>query len=384
MLIALLVLIFSVSSGAQSTVHVNDDNKLWMSHSSSSDTKKEEPATFWFPAFHKKKESQVERDCTHTTAEYSWMVSKPTQDEDEDDEGIEAFVTSIKSQKDILDACVLARSLKAHFGNSRDLVAIVKGPQRAAEKKHDHNASLHNWKYLQRCGWDVLQFHLPFNKYIVQNARLEWLRIHAWTLTEYKAVIYIEPNSLVISSSVEELFRCGCFCSPIYKGDYFDPDVMGLRPDSSVYAHMLTTIEENTLGKRPELIPWFNTYFRDLVMRPYFPLKVPAETVRCIDCSVQYFSFCMRRLPVGYNADPIFHGIFLNSRLLRYKSSSLKPYQWWSAVLLSYQARHLYLHYMEQSKAFVLLRCRSSENLQVPVGLHQVTVYSGFFRLSSF
>ncbi|GJD06263.1 Inositol phosphorylceramide glucuronosyltransferase 1 [Galdieria sulphuraria] len=252
---------------------------------------------------------------------------------EEMDDGIEAFVTSVANDEDAIDACVLARRSKGDSG-----VRWYPGDK---EK---------NWKTLKGCGWDVLKFSLPSNQYIIETRRLEWLRIHSWALAEYKAVVYVEPNSLVISPSVEEMFRCGCFCASIYKGDYFEPDVMGLKPDASVYQHMLSTLEANTLGKKPQLVAWFNTYFKDLLMKPYFPLKVPAETVRCFSCEVKYFSICMRRLPVGYNADPVSHGIFLNSRLLRYKVSSLKPYKWWSAIFLSPHSRKIYLHYKRQIK----------------------------------
>ncbi|GJQ12655.1 hypothetical protein GpartN1_g4446.t1 [Galdieria partita] len=272
------------------------------------------------------------------------------EDDEEMDDGTEAFVTSVETNEDVIDACVLARSIRSHFGGSRDMVAIVlgsKGDNGLGSYPEDRQK---NWNTLKNCGWEVLKFSLPSNQYIIRKRRLEWLRIHCWALTEYKAVVYMEPNSLVISPSVEEMFRCGCFCSSIYKGDYFEPDVMGLRPDASVYEHMLSTLEANTLGKKPQLVPWFNTYFKDLLMKPYFPLKVPAETIRCFSCEVKYFSICMRRLPVGYNADPVSHGIFLNSRLLRYKFSSLKPYKWWSAIFLSSHSRKIYLHYKRQVK----------------------------------
>jgi hypothetical protein len=153
-----------------------------------------------------------------TEFETDQMENGQKQDpEEEMDDGIEAFVTCVQTAEDVIDACVLARSIRSHFGVSRDMIAIVLG----SKGEHGSRLSLDdrqkNWKTLEKCGWEVMKFSLPPNEYIVRKRRLEWLRIHSWALTEYRAVVYIEPSSLIISPSVQELFRCGCFCASIYK-----------------------------------------------------------------------------------------------------------------------------------------------------------------------
>lgn len=156
------------------------------------------------------KNLQAERDG------YTGSIIEQENDEEMDD-GIESFVTSVQTSEDVIDACVLARSIQSHFGSSRDMIAIVLGSNNEHGVRLSQQDKQKDWNTLEACGWDVLKFSLPPNQYILRTRRLEWLRIHAWSLTEYKAVVYMEPSSVIISPSVEEMFRCGCFCASIYK-----------------------------------------------------------------------------------------------------------------------------------------------------------------------
>ncbi|KAK4536801.1 hypothetical protein CDCA_CDCA09G2826 [Cyanidium caldarium] len=291
---------------------------------------------------------------------------------------LRAYVTAIQDpHRDVVAACALAHSIRAVVHGVRrgqlppsadvELVALV-----------DAGAlSPRDQQRLQRHGYRVMQVarRLPTSADSPYAASVlpAYLRVPlaAWSLTRYRAVIYLQPHSLALSPSLAELFHCGCFCAAVQRGEYFSVGIFGARPSAAIHAHMLHTLYRDVFGSGwhrhrtdhsaasaslyteagRSLDAFLNAYFRDLLRAPYFPLRVPAEHIddadpefgsmvrlfchepallgSCVHADRDGTRACVRRLPIGYNGDPVFHGVFSNTRAIRFEWPFL-PYAWWS------------------------------------------------------
>jgi len=284
-----------------------------------------------------------------------------------------AYVTRILNWRHELPAaCALAYSIASVVYGIEDISRISAGDVELVALVESQRLPRSARFYLEKCGYRVVpvqpQLGIP-----------DFLRLPlaSWSLTEYKAVIFIEPISLVLSPSVQELFHCGCFCAAVQTGEYFSAGVFGLRPSLKVHSRMLEFLRRDVIGldwppahyaeKHRHLFTeasrslgaFLNTYFRDFLRAPYFPQKIPAEHIdeddmeygelmrSCCDDPILLVSslrlasdpnsVCVRRLPIGYNGDPVFHGVFSNTRVIRF-TAPLTPYAWWSAWVIGNKA----------------------------------------------
>ncbi len=276
-----------------------------------------------------------------------------------------AYVTRILDwRREVPAACALAHSIlnvvygvraaSAVSANDVELVALVPDKWLPLGAKYR----------LESCGFRVhpVRTDRSVPRYLS-------VPLAAWSLTQYRAVIFLEPTSLALSPSIQELFHCGCFCAPVQTGEYFSTGVFGLRPSTRVHARMLQMILRDILGETPpgygreprkellwheagqSLNAFLNTFLRDFLRAPYFPQMVPAERIdeddavygelirNCCNDPVLLVSslrmasdpaaVCVRRLPIGYDGDPVFHGVFSNTRVIRF-GQPFTPYAWWS------------------------------------------------------
>ncbi|KAF6004351.1 hypothetical protein F1559_000616 [Cyanidiococcus yangmingshanensis] len=284
-----------------------------------------------------------------------------------------AYVTRILDWRwEVPAACALAHSILEVVYGVRDASRVSAGDVELVALVPDGWLPLAAKHRLSGCGYRVQPVPQPRS-----IPRYLGVPLAAWSLTEYRAVIFMEPTSLVLSPSIQELFHCGCFCAPVQTGEYFSTGVFGLRPSARVHARMLQVLKRDVLGEpwpssrqhpRKELLwheagqslsAFLNAFMRDFLRAPYFPQKVPAERIdeddavygelmrTCCDDPVLLVSslrlatdpaaVCVRRLPIGYDGDPVFHGVFSNTRVIRF-APPFTPYAWWSRWFIGNKA----------------------------------------------
>lgn len=273
-----------------------------------------------------------------------------------------AYATAIGPQtsRDVFAACALAHSLRSSvYGGADDLaedadIALV------ALVRDARALPPHQRARLEHCGYAVADAARgPAGAPATTPLPHRFLPLAAWSLTAFASVVYMEPHSLALSSSVGELLHCGCFCASIRRGEYASVGVFGLRPSARVFAHMTRALRDDVPVDMPEaaasLAGFLNAYFRDLLKAPYFPRRTPAERLDaagehpCADraaCDEPALltsgprdsdSGCLRRLPIGYAGDAVFHGVFGNTRALHFESPLL-PHAWWSRLVIGNRA----------------------------------------------
>ena len=68
-------------------------------------------------------------------------------------------------------------------------------------------------------------------------------KLHMWNLTEYERVIYMDSDTIAISS-LEELFECGHFCMVYMNPCNFHTGLLVIKPDLNEFNKMLLALND--------------------------------------------------------------------------------------------------------------------------------------------
>ena len=215
---------------------------------------------------------------------------------------------------------VLGQSLR-ESGTTRDYVALCLD---VGDKETD---------ILMRDGWIVKTVD-PLPKECVGNAAFSrhFTKIQAWLLTEYRRVISIDSDAIVLHN-IDHLFNCAEFCVSYRHSDLFNTGVVVLKPSLNTFQDMckhIQSVGSYTGGDQGFL----NYYYEQLKYAPMFSRH--NETT-------QNSNLKFLRLPSEYNGDISVY--YLNNKwmyidvdepyVLHYTLGPVKPWKWWSYPLFS-------------------------------------------------
>ncbi len=184
----------------------------------------------------------------------------------------DAYVTLMHGDN-LLGARVLGQSL-LDTGTTKDRVAMCTDTVSADTKE-----------VLQADGWIIK----PVSKIITSPSKREfgdaYSKLHAWNLTEYERVLYLDVDVAVVSNT-DRLFDCGTFCASYQSFDVFHSGVMVIEPSTAIFQDMVekaVTLTAYYGGDQGFL----NEYFKDFNYAPllnwsdsrryYQPLRLPGS-----------------------------------------------------------------------------------------------------------
>ena len=231
----------------------------------------------------------------------------------------DAYVILLTSDNFCLGAQVLTLSL-LDTNTTKDRVALC-----------TDNVSQQSRALMQSHGWiirPVSKIHNP-NEGKSRRANYfagSYTKIHAWNMTEYERVVYLDSD-LLVTSNIDHLFDCGTFCVRYRHSGQFNSGVMVIEPSTAVF---------NDLIKNAPLLPsynhgdqaFFNVYFKDMLYAPMFNWS---------DSKRQHQPM---NLPPGLNSDIglyYFEGKWTipdsEVRIIHFMGST-KPWKWWTNRVL--------------------------------------------------
>jgi len=214
---------------------------------------------------------------------------------------------------------VLGQSLR-ESGTTRDYVALC-----LASDVRDEEMDI-----LMRDGWIVKTVN-PLPKECVGNVAYSrhFTKIQAWQLTEYRRVISIDSDAIVLHN-IDHLFNCAGFCASYRHSDLFNTGVVVMKPSVETFKDICRRIQSvgsYTGGDQGFL----NYYYKELKYAPMFRGNETRPNGKFL------------RLPAEYNGDiAVFYS---NSKwmytdvvepyVLHYTLGPVKPWKWWSYPLFS-------------------------------------------------
>ena len=213
---------------------------------------------------------------------------------------------------------VLGQSLR-EAGTERDMVALCMPDVPEYQRN-----------ILRREGWIVRTLEaLPKSCVGDHVYSLHFTKVLAWLLTEYRRVVLIDSDAIVLRN-IDELFSCGEFCAAYRHSDLFNTGVVVLKPSEQTFRNIcrhIQSIGSFTNGDQGFL----NYYYEDMKKMSMFSPSA--------DETAQQF----QRLPSEYNGDvAIFYltnqWMYLDSEepyVLHYTLGPVKPWKWWSYPLFS-------------------------------------------------
>ena len=227
----------------------------------------------------------------------------------------EAYVTLLYGDVYMLGVRVLGQSLR-NSKTDRDCIVLCTEDVTESTKK-----------VLQNDGWIIKSVQSLPNPYKGFSPRFVKVltKLLIWTLTEYRKVVFIDSDALVLRN-IDHMFRCGNFCASLRHSDLFNTGVIVLEPSQKIFNDMKSKLGSGCLESYDEGDQGFlNSYFPELKYSVMFNAseKVPGEGYM--------------RLPAGYNADI---GVYYmlsywlippeELMIFHYTLGPMKPWKWWS------------------------------------------------------
>ena len=241
----------------------------------------------------------------------------------------EAYVTLLYGEEYLLGVRVLGQSLR-NSKTERDYVVLC-----------TEDVSESNKLVLRSDGWIVKSVQSLANPYKGFPSFLVkvFTKLLIWTLTEYKKVIYIDSDAIVLRN-IDHLFHCGNFCVAYRHSDLFNTGVLVLDPSQEVFNDMsnkLGVLGSYTGGDQGFL----NVYFNEVKYTTMFNKNTSKPDEGYM------------RLPAGYNADVGIYYTVTEWRIpqeelmiLHYTLGPVKPWKWWSYPLFELNWQWLSLRTM--------------------------------------
>ena len=69
-------------------------------------------------------------------------------------------------------------------------------------------------------------------------------KLHAWNLTDYERVVYLDADNLVLRNA-DELFSCGEFCAVFMNPCHFHTGLMVITPSTQTYTQLLQQLSHS-------------------------------------------------------------------------------------------------------------------------------------------
>lgn len=268
-----------------------------------------------------------------------------------------AFVTFLSGDVPgfVLGVRVLGHSLLRHSTADADRLCILAAPISPASQRA-----------LRAAGWAlqlVASIENPgtggsdaFGRDgFPEKLRHVYSKLAVFGLTQYQRVVYLDADTLVVSTSVDRLLDCPAtvLCAALRHSEAFNSGVMVLRPSQALHADMVAkvaTLPSSTGGDQGFLQSFFPLFASA-------PLWVPGSA------DAQHGIGQLVRLPTEYNADV---GLFvLNANrwplpverlaVLHFTLGPLKPWQWAAPRLIS--AADTWQEARREAQPGVLGRC---------------------------
>ena len=231
----------------------------------------------------------------------------------------EAYVTLLYTGSGFFSAVrVLGQSLR-ESGTTRDYVVLCMDDVEQWAKD-----------VLAKDGWRVRSVGretcvgstAAFNRHIT--------KIQAWLLTEYRRVIYVDADAVVLHN-IDHLFKCANYCASYRHSDLFNAGVSVLKPSVDTFRSMCRYIQSIGSYSGGDQV-FLNHYYEQMKYASMFSKDKTA---------VQGAKFL--RLPSEYNSDVSVY--YLQERwmyidvdepyVLHYTLGPVKPWKWWTYPLFS-------------------------------------------------
>ena len=226
----------------------------------------------------------------------------------------EAYVTLLFGDF-LLGVRVLGQSLE-ESGTKKERIVITAS-----------DVSQESQDILENDGWTVKPLVEIPNQYPDADGPKLSTKLVTWLLTQYRRLVFIDADAIV-SSNVDELFRCGSFCVVYRHSDLFNTGVFVLKPSVVMYNSFHLLAPTLPLESQTDDQDILNFYYSNLRYGNMF--------------NATNTSYCNNpmRLPAGYNGDI---GVYyLNSRwkmpieevkITHYTLGPVKPWKWWAFTL---------------------------------------------------
>lgn len=234
----------------------------------------------------------------------------------------------------LLGTQVLGQSLK-ESGTANDMIVLCTKDVPESSKV-----------ILKNEGWivkDVEEINNPYGGGKLRNPhagdRIDHFRkvmtkIEAWRLTEYRRVLLIDSD-IVVVRNIDYVFNCGEFCVVTRHSDQINSGVIVLKPSIKVYNDMIDKL--NRLEALPEYSNYPTNHDQGFLVVYFHKVLAEAKLFNSTDPHQHEQGM---RLPTGYNSDSSYY--YVNSRwyfpekdikAIHYALGDIKPWMWWSYPL---------------------------------------------------
>ena len=224
----------------------------------------------------------------------------------------EAFVTLFYGDN-LLPVRVLGLSLKLS-GTWHEMIVLC-----------TEEVTMESRRILENDGWIVKPIETIANPYT--NSPKHYYKVFSkffiWTLIEYRRIVFLDSDTLVYAN-IDELFRCGKFCTAYRHSDLFNSGVLVVKPDLQEYRNLMSKIgiypsyDDTDQG-------FLNYYHRRLIFASMFNASDP------------HYQEEPMRLPAVYNADIGQYYVYTSRffplepyKVLHYTLGPVKPWRWWA------------------------------------------------------
>jgi len=236
----------------------------------------------------------------------------------------QAYATLLYGDEFLLGVRVLGKSIR-DTGVDKDMVALV-----------SDGVSKSGIELLEADGWRVERIDLLKNPNSKRPARFwgVYTKLRIFNMTDYEKVVYLDADTIVLRS-IEDLFACQGFCANLKHSERLNSGVMVVEPSVSLFEDMVSKIK-STYSYTGGDQGFLNSYYPDFPNAHLFEPELSSEVRKSRPAPK------MERLSTLYNADV---GLFALAnkwmveeselRVMHYTLGPLKPWDWWTAWLLS-------------------------------------------------
>eukprot|EP00752_Nemacystus_decipiens_P008140 g7280.t1 len=150
-----------------------------------------------------------------------------------------------------------------------------------------------------------------------------------WALTEYKRVVFLADNMLVVEN-IDDLFQCPGICAAMQQGEVMSTSLIVLEPDVEMHRQMSQTVGK-IYSFSNDFQGFLNSYLAGFETCALFDLENPSLQDPSTDPSrgpdAPLLDHSCHRLPTRYNGD--LGLVMLNGGLGMVRTKNSMPEEWW-------------------------------------------------------
>eukprot|EP00903_Cladosiphon_okamuranus_P012157 g11404.t1 len=150
-----------------------------------------------------------------------------------------------------------------------------------------------------------------------------------WALTEYKRVVFLADNMLVVEN-IDDLFQCPGICAAMQQAEVMSTSLIVLEPDVETHRHMSQTVGK-IYSFSNDFQGFLNSYLAGFETCALFDLENPSLQDPSTDPSrgpdAPLLDHSCHRLPTRYNGD--LGLVMLNGGLGMVRTKNNMPEEWW-------------------------------------------------------